>query len=203
MALFVSSCDEAHYNTQTEHIPKMNSSPSDPTDSFHQLLNSLDDFRLSSCVSGAVDAKYGYEEVVMFSERIPLKHRVVGYVWLVTGGLQNGGYSRLYTVECNVDAFPVCLRAIGLNQLSEIVARSLDLVPADVRGVEGAVIEYFGSRDKFQNKIKSAEDSFFNESQSILDAHANYIRMNADSFEVLYPEIKARLELMDSWERGR
>jgi hypothetical protein len=202
--LLGSSCDKKIVNSNSSPTREkmINSHPSPPR-SFQEILDSLDDFLLSDFVSGAVEDKYGYEEIIMFSDHVPFEHRVAGYVWAMTGGLQNGGYSGIFTLECDPDAYPKCLRVLGLHELSDTVEKSLELVPLDARGNEGILIEYFGTWDQFKSEIEGVENTFFDGCQSIQAAHSKYIRDNAAAFEVLAPEIEVKIRNMNSLDRSR
>jgi hypothetical protein len=187
MSLF--SCSKKDHEINLKNIQDMENSNTEPSD-FDKAFSMLSDFDLSDCISCSIEARHGYRGVVDWSGAISLEHRVVGYVWIIVGGIENSGLEQFLASECNHLSLVDSLKEIGLNDLSKKVAETLRLVPRECLGSMDELLEHFGSARKLHTFLKGLEASFSAAFESINKAHCDYIRKNKQFFEDLLPEIR-------------
>lgn len=189
IAISLFSCSKKDHEINFKNSQDMENPITSPSD-FDKAFSMLSDFDLSDCISCSIEARHGYRGIVDWSDAISLEHRVVGYVWIIVGGIENSGLEQFLASECNHFSLVDSLKEIGLDDLSKKVEETLRQIPRDCLGSRDELLEHFGSARKLDTFLKELEASFSAASESINKAHCDYIRKNKQLFEDLLPEIR-------------
>jgi hypothetical protein len=169
--------------------------------SFEEVFQHMDDFDLCDVISCAVEERYGYDVLVDWPESVALTHRVVHFVWSVTGFLACEGVARFFNLRCSHSAYPTCFDILGLGALAEELRKALALFPASDLGDTDALVAHFGSWERIEELVDTTESKLYAESEGIQQALAKYTRDNKPEFESLLPEIRKQRSYDELVER--
>lgn len=158
--------------------------------SFEEVFQHMDDFSLCDVISCAVEEHYGYDILVGWPESVPLTHRVVHFIWSVTGYLECEGLARFFNLRCRHAAYPICFDILGFSRLAKDLRKTLALFPSGDLGDTDALVAHFGSWERIEELVDATESRLYAESERIQLALAKYAREHKSEFESLLPEIR-------------
>lgn len=152
------------------------------------------DSALFGTIYGAIEDRFGYDEVIMGKAEMPHSWKVVFYAGCCEGFAGVNGFDSLMCMFCDHPFLAASYREVGLQDRADLVAESIAMFPLKDRA-EGyhypfvdcpSFRQYLEARPHLEQVIKSLNNRFFALPETVVDkALASYIRARAEDFAEL------------------
>jgi hypothetical protein len=146
-----------------------------------------EDVEYGSKVTGLIEDRYGYDEVMRWDEGVPLEFRIVAFAWSAVGHGEVNGYVAFLMMECRHSALAVCFDELGLPDLAVAIRELLAPIPDEALGDEERLEEHFGGWENFASWVSKFEPGLFEAFSRIIESIASYCRSRVEIFSRLDP----------------
>lgn len=149
------------------------------------------DSALCTAICGAVEDRFGYDEIITGKAAMPNSWKVAFYVGCCEGFARVNGFDSLMGMFCDHRFLAASYCEVGLQTRADLVAESLALFPPEDRAegyhypfMDGhSFRQYLEARPHLGQAVERLNDRFFELPEKGVDqALASYIRARAADF---------------------
>ena len=149
---------------------------------FEEVISTLPLQKLAVAVVGAIENRYGYDDVTADSDRVPRPYRLVHVVLQTTGFLGTNGLHSLLQLPCRM-TYTTYLAELGFTEVANKVRR------------------YVRWRLVFSNaSTYKVEQLLYRHNEMIYDSVGQYIIANARKFKSLLPAMRETLAYLEQFD---
>ncbi|MCG8599214.1 MAG: hypothetical protein MI807_03640 [Verrucomicrobiales bacterium] len=165
------------------------------------ICASLNVYELCGTVRGAIEDKFGYDEIIEEEVDIPHELKVIFYVEMCEGFARCNGFDSLLCMYCDHTFLEKAYREIGQDDQSDLLGEVFQSFPKEdsYQGYHLPFVDwpsyedYTKDRPEFQKKIKAFDNRFFEVAQEKVEQNlSRYIRIHRTQLESILDDLKTQ-----------